>query len=214
MTPRPHIIVLPGGGYSGHAEHEKELVVNWLRGAGVDASYFLYPVSTRHPGPSEAIQAEVRRAREAGADRIGLLGFSAGGHAAGMAALTAADAEARVDAAILCYPVVSMQLDTHAGSRMQLIGPDASPELREATSVDRLVTESAPPFFIWHTVEDEAVPVEHVYLLGQALAANGVSHAMHVFARGRHGLGLAEGEGPVAAWTDLCIDWLHELGWV
>jgi dipeptidyl aminopeptidase/acylaminoacyl peptidase len=149
----------------------------------------------------------VQRVRARGATRIGLLGFSAGGHAAGHAALTVDG----VDFAILGYPVVSMLLETHAGSRENLIGLDASPELRAATSLERLVTASSPPFFIWHTADDAAVPVEHAYLLGQALAANGVKHALHVFEHGKHGLGLAEGTG-AEAWTALCALWIAENG--
>jgi acetyl esterase/lipase len=208
-----HIIVLPGGGYEMHAPHEAEPVADWLREVGVDASVFRYPVKTQHPGPLLAIQDEIRRVRAAGADRVGLIGFSAGGHAAGHAALQVGAGDATVDAAILGYPVVSMQLETHAGSRANLIGADASPELREATSLDRLVTASAPPFFIWHTGEDDAVPVEHSYLLGQALAAHHVPHSLHVFPRGGHGLGFAADAGTASAWPTLAADWLRELGW-
>ena len=107
-----------------------------------------------------------------------------------------------------------MELATHAGSRAELVGEDASPELRTATSVDRLVTASAPPFFIWHTAEDAAVPVEHSYLLAQALAAHEVPHALHVFPKGQHGIGLAEGEGAASVWPSLAEDWLRELGWI
>jgi acetyl esterase/lipase len=210
-----HIIVLPGGSYSLHAPHEAEPVAEWIEGLGISASVFRYPVSTRHPAPLLAIQAEIRRVRAAGATRVGLIGFSAGGHAAGHAALSAgAGEDTGVDAAILCYPVVSMELPTHAGSREELVGADASTELRTATSVDRLVTASAPPFFIWHTAEDEAVPVEHSYLLAQALAAHGVPHALHVFPKGPHGIGLAAGEGAAAVWPSLAEDWLRELGWI
>jgi acetyl esterase/lipase len=214
MTTKPHIIVLPGGGYTNHAEHEKQPVVDWLTGLGLDASVFLYPVSTRHPGPLDAVRDEVRRVRATGVERVGLLGFSAGGHAAGLAALDPGDPSAHVDAAILCYPVVSMQLETHAGSREKLIGLDASPALREETSLDRRVSPSAPPFFVWHTFEDAAVPVEHVYLLGRALAANAIPHDLHVFTHGVHGIGLAEGEGAASEWTNLCAKWLSELGWI
>ncbi len=206
-----HIIVLPGGGYENHAPYEAEPVAEWLREVGVDASVLRYPVKVRHPATLLAIQHEVRRVRAAGATRVGLLGFSAGGHAAGLAAL---QPESGVDAAILCYPVVSMELETHAGSRENLIGLDASPELREATSLDRLVTPSAPPFFIWHTGEDAAVPVEHSYLLGQALAAHRVPHSLHVFPHGGHGLTFAVGAGTASAWPALAADWLRELGWV
>jgi acetyl esterase/lipase len=210
-----HIIVLPGGGYTDLAPYEGEPVAEWLRGIGVAASVFEYPVQTRHPGPLDAIRAEVRRVRAAGAERVGLLGFSAGGHAAGHAALAPdASADERVDLAILCYPVVSMELETHADSRRRLIGLDSSPELRTATSLDRLVTPSAPPFFVWHTAEDDAVPVQHSYLLAQSLADSGIPHALHVFSRGRHGLALAVGEGDAEQWTALCAAWLREEGWI
>jgi acetyl esterase/lipase len=200
-----HVIVLPGGGYHRHAPHEGEPVAAWLRGLGLDASVFEYPVLTRHPAVVDAVAAEVRRVRTAGATRVGLLGFSAGGHAAGHTALTGDG----VDFAILGYPVVSMLTDTHAGSRENLIGLDASPELRATTSLERLVTASSPPFFVWHTADDASVPVEHAYLLGQALAAHGVKHALHVFQHGRHGLGLAEGT-EAEAWTALCALWIAE----
>jgi acetyl esterase/lipase len=212
---RDHVIILPGGGYAGHSPHEGEPVVEWLSGLGIEASVFAYPVKTRHPGPLEAVRAEVARVRDAGAARVGVLGFSAGGHAAAMAALAPGTAASeRIDLVILGYPVVSMLLPTHAGSRQNLLGPKPSDALRAANSADLLVTSAAPPFFIWHTAEDVAVPVQHSYLLGMALAAAGVRHALHVFPRGRHGLGLAEGSGGAARWTSVCEDWLREEGWI
>lgn len=218
---RSHIIVLPGGGYANHAAHEGEPVARWLEGLGLEASVFLYPVHTLHPGPLDAIRAEIRAARAAGAERVALVGFSAGGHAAGHAALAAGAAEdERVDAVILGYPVVSMQLDSHAGSRVNLLGADESAELRETMSLDRLVSAaaqraSAPPFFIWHTADDAAVPVEHTYLLGSALAASSVAHSLHVFPHGAHGLGLATGATDAPhRWPDLAADWLRDLGWI
>ena len=202
-----HVIVLPGGGYGRHAPHEGEPVAAWLRGLGLDASVFPYPVKTRHPGVQDAVVAEVRRVRDAGAGRVGLVGFSAGGHAAAMAASSA-------DLVILGYPVVSMLLDTHKGSRDNLLGPSPTPTERAATSADLLVTASSPPFFIWHTAEDASVPVQHSYLLGMALAAAGVRLELHVFPRGVHGLGLAEDSGAAARWTSLCEDWLRDEGWI
>jgi acetyl esterase/lipase len=202
-----HIIVLPGGGYGRHAPHEGEPVADWLRGLGLQASVFAYPVRTRHPGVQDAVVAEVQRVRDAGAGRVGLIGFSAGGHAAAMAAPVA-------DLVILGYPVVSMLLDTHKASRDNLRGPTPTTAERAATSADLLVTSSTPPFFIWHTAEDAAVPVQHSYLLGMALAAAGVRHELHVFPHGVHGLGLAEDSGAAARWTSLCEDWLRAEGWV
>ena len=216
---RRHIIVLPGGGYHRHAPHEGEPVAAWLRGLGgggqLDASVFEYPVLTRHPGPLDAIRAEVRRVRDAGAEQVGIIGFSAGGHAAGLAAL-APDArdDERVDLVILGYAVVSMELENHAPSRENLLGPDPSEALRAATSLDLLVTASAPPFFVWHTAEDQVVLVEHAYRLGSALAAANVPHSLHVFPRGKHGLGLATGSGTAESWTRLCEEWLDAQRWL
>jgi len=215
MSAGDHVIVLPGGGYARHAPHEAEPVAAWLEGLGVAASVFRYPVSTRHPGPLDAVRGAVRAAREAGATRVALLGFSAGGHAAGMAALAPGAApDERVDAAILCYPVVSMLLPTHAGSRHELLGDAASEPERAATSLERLVTPSTPPLFVWHTARDRVVPVEHAYLLGQALAAADVAHELHVFPEGPHGLGLAAGTPGAEEWPTLCAGWLRRGGWI
>jgi acetyl esterase/lipase len=209
---KEHIIVLPGGGYQRHADHEGEPVAAWLRGLGYDASVLAYPVGVRHPAPLESVRAEVRRVRSSGADRIGLLGFSAGGHLAGHAALTAGIGEPeRVDFAVLCYPVVSMLEYAHSGSRDTLLGPDSTDDERAATSLQNLVTEDAPPLFIWHTAEDASVPVQNAYLLGTALADRGVPHELHVFPTGRHGLGFAPEEPLVKQWPVLCAAWLHEV---
>ena len=83
-----HVIVLPGGGYSEHVAHEAEPIAGWLSGLGVRASVFRYPLLARHPVPLDALQAEIRKLRDAGARVIGLMGFSAGGHLAGLAALS------------------------------------------------------------------------------------------------------------------------------
>ncbi len=213
--PRTHVVVLPGGGYARRAPHEGEPVAEWLRGLGLDASVFEYPVLTRHPGPFHAVRRHIGELRAHGVERIGILGFSAGGHLAGHAAVSGL-----VDAAVLSYPVVSMQLPTHRGSRENLIGRRAWPWTRRALSIDRLVTRGAPPMFIWHTAEDELVPVEHAYLLGRALAEHEVPHALHVYPRGRHGLGLVDGvaggeeAGIARHWTRDCEEWLRELDWI
>src|SRR5690606_3223232 len=162
------------------------------------------------PAPLDAVRAEVRRVRAAGATRVALLGFSAGGHAAGMAAYAPASADERVDAVVLGYPVVSMMLPTHRGSREKLLGAQASWDARLATSLDQLVAPGAPPSFVWHTAADAVVPVQHSYLLGMALAAAGVPHELHVLPGEEHGVGLAEGQ-PAGAWRALCAEWLRTL---
>jgi acetyl esterase/lipase len=202
-----HMIVLPGGGYAEHVAHEAEPIAAWLGGLGVAASVFRYPLAVRHPEPLRALQAEIRRVREAGAGRVGLIGFSAGGHLAGLAALTPG-ADAAVDFAVLGYAITSMETETYRPARLILLGEDATPELRRATSLDALVTPSAPPLFLWHTAEDIYVPVEHTYRLAAALADSRVPHTVHVFAHGPHSLGLAHGAGEAAAWTTLAASWI------
>jgi acetyl esterase/lipase len=205
------MIVLPGGGYAQHAPHEAEPVAGWLGEIGVQASVFRYPLHARYPVPLEALRAEIGRRRAAGAQRIGLIGFSAGGHLAGLAALApGAATDERVNFAVLGYAITSMETETYRPARLILLGEDASPDLRRSTSLDSLVTPQSPPFFIWHTAEDPYVPPEHTYLLASALAANHVPHEVHVFAHGPHSLGLARGAGETEIWTTLASAWIRE----
>ena len=206
-----HMIVLPGGGYAEHAPNEAEPVAEWLGEIGVQASVFRYPVNVRHPVPLDALRAEIARRRAAGAQRIGLMGFSAGGHLAGLAALApGAAADETVQFAVLGYAITSMETETYRPARLILLGEDASPELCRSTSLDSLVTPQSPPFFVWHTAEDPYVHLEHTYRLASALAASNVRHAVHVFSRGSHGLGLAQDAGEAETWTTLANAWIHE----
>lgn len=207
----PVILVLPGGGYGKLAPHEGVPVAEWLEGLGWRARVVEYPVLTRHPAPLDTVQAVIREEREAGAPLIGIIGFSAGGHLAGHAALTGVDATA-VDFALLCYPVVNFLSETHAGSRENLIGLDATDELRRSVSLQLLVTPESPNLFIWATGEDASVPIhDHTYALGEALSRNGVEHDFHIFERGgQHGIGLAPGTATGRLWTELAANWLEK----
>lgn len=206
-----HLVVLPGGGYAQHAGHEGEPIVGWLNGLGTRASVFRYPLYVPHPEPLLALRAEIRRLRADGAQQVGLIGFSAGGHLAGLAALApGAEPDEEVDFSVLGYAITSMETETYRPARLILLGQNATPELRRATSLDVLVSESSPPFFLWHTAEDAYVPPEHTYRLARSLAAHGVPHAVHVFAHGPHSLGLAQDSGDAAAWTTLAAAWIAE----
>jgi acetyl esterase/lipase len=192
-----------------YAENEAEPIVDWLGGLGITASVLRYPLHAQHPVPLDAVRSEVRRLRATGTARVGVVGFSAGGHLAGQAALSdASSPDTRIDLAVLGYAITSMELETYRPARLILLGEDAPPELRRATSLDALVTAAAPPFFVWHTAEDPYVPVEHSYRLAAALAAQDVPHALHVFSLGPHSLGLARGAGEPSAWTELAEAWL------
>lgn len=208
-----HVLVLPGGGYEVHAARTSEPIVEWLGSIGIASSIVRYPLRTRHPAPLDAVRAAIREQRAAGAARVGVIGFSAGGHAAGLAAYApGAAAGERPDFAALCYPVVSMELPSHSTSRNNLLGPDASDELRAATSLDRLVGPDSPPTFGWHTAGDTVVPIEHSYRLAGALARAGVPHEFHAFARGNHALALARDAGGAEAWTELFRRWFEDSG--
>ncbi len=210
-VPDAHMIVLPGGGYAQHAPHEAEPVARWLGEMGVRASVFRYPLNVRHPVPLNALRAEIGRRRGEGARRIGLIGFSAGGHLAGLAALAPGAApDQTVQFAVLGYAITSMETETYRPARLILLGEDASPQLRRSTSLDALVTPGSPPFFVWHTAEDPYVLPEHTYRLASALAASNVPHAVHMFAHGPHSLGLARGAGEAAIWTTLAQAWIQE----
>jgi dienelactone hydrolase len=161
--------------------------------------------------PLEALRAEIGRRRAAGAQRIGLMGFSAGGHLAGLAALSPGAApDETVQFAVLGYAITSMETETYRPARLILLGEDASPRLRRSTSLDSLVAPQSPPFFVWHTAEDPYVLPEHTYRFASALAASRVPHAVHVFAHGPHSLGLAQDAGDAAIWTTLANAWIHE----
>ena len=158
--------------YQVHAPHEAEPVAAWLESLGIAASVLRYPLNTRHPGPLNAVRAEIA-ARGRQAAIVGVVGFSAGGHLAGQAALASErGGPARPDFALLGYAITSMETETYKLAQDLLLGPGASGQLRRQTSLDRLAHRGAPPFFIWHTAEDSYVPPEHSYRLAAALAAH------------------------------------------
>jgi acetyl esterase/lipase len=205
-----HFIVLPGGGYATHAENEAEPIVDWLRNLGISSGVLRYPLQQRHPAPLNAVRSEVRRLRSAGVHTVGVMGFSAGGHLAGHAALSADSADTRVDLAVLGYAITSMEFDAYEPASVILIGRSPTLEQKRETSLDALVTAAAPPFFIWHTAPDPYVSVSHSYRLAASLARAKVPHALHVFSQGPHSLGLASGAGEADAWTELAAAWLKQ----
>ncbi|MBT0768164.1 alpha/beta hydrolase [Kineosporia sp. J2-2] len=214
--PRPAVLVLPGGAYGHHGPHEGEPVARWLAGLGLHAFVLRYRVSPhRHPAPlDDAVRALARirsRAGDLGVDagRVGVLGFSAGGHLAASLANTAAPP----DLSVLAYPVISFTDEPHEGSVHHLLGEPVTTRQRLEHSAELHVSATTPPAFVWHTADDPAVPVGHSLRYVAALAAAGVPAELHVFPSGRHGLGLS-GEAPyVAHWTRLCERWLATFGW-
>lgn len=221
------VVVLPGGGYGHLAAHEGEGYARWLSALGFHAyelRYRLAPHGYRHPAMWEdgtrAMRMVRSRAAEVGFDSgcIGIMGSSAGGHLAAHVTVrndsgnpASSDPvehhSSRPDAAVLCYPVITMVAETaHGGSRKNLLGENPSTELCRDVSPECHVTTSTPPCFVWHTVEDPAVPVENSLDFAMALRRAGVAFELHLYEKGRHGLGLADGH----PWTIECARWLGE----
>ncbi len=227
------IVVCPGGGYGMLAiDHEGEQIAQWLIGEGIAAFILQYRHAPLygHPYPLMDAQRAVRTVRHKAADwgvkpdRIGILGFSAGGHLTASTGVLheggnpGADdpidrESARPDFMVPVYPVVTMQDDyTHKGSRKNLLGESPDPELVERYSLERQVNAENPPAFIVHTTEDTVVPVENAVQLYLALHHAGVPVEMHIYEKGRHGLGLGGGDAAFATWPAHCIDWLKVRG--
>jgi acetyl esterase/lipase len=224
--PTGAVIVCPGGGYAHLAPHEGEPIARWVNSRGYSAFVLHYRLA-HHPAPLEDAKRAIQYVRYKAAefnvapDKIAILGFSAGGHLAASAGtlFTSGDPNAedpiarcssRPDAMILCYPVISFGPCGHQGSMVNLLGENPPKELVEKLSLENAVTKQTPPAFIWHTQDDEAVPVENSLLFAKALKKHGVPFALHIYPHGRHGLGL--GEGLEASWTGLCGKWLESLG--
>lgn len=226
-TLTPAIIVCPGGGYTHKAQHEGSPIAEWLNTIGVNAFVLDYRVAPyKHPYPMLDVQRAMRYVRynckefNIDPNRIGILGFSAGGHLAGTAAvhfdLGREDGDeidkvsCRPDMAILCYPVITSGEYSHKGSFSNLLGENASQELLDYMSIEKQVKENTPPMFLWHTAEDASVPMENSLLMAKALKQNGVEFELHIFPNGRHGLGLRDEVPYVTRWAGLCEEWLRE----
>jgi acetyl esterase/lipase len=223
----PLVLVLPGGSYREHADHEGAPVAGWLASLGIHALVVRYPVDPhRFPVGLLRVQDVLAAVRTGAIDldganvdttRVGVLGFSAGGHLAALlstgASSTRTGSAGRVDLSILCYPVISMTHEPHSESLASLLGEGDTLDARRSLSAENLVDASTPPTFLWHTADDGGVPVSHALRYASALAAHNVPFDLHVFERGDHGKGLAFGLGPLAEWSRLCALWLGEHGW-
>lgn len=224
-------VVLPGGGYRGRARHEGEPIARWLASHGVTAFVARYRVHPyRHPAPLSDASRAIRYVRAHAAAwqldpaRIGILGFSAGGHLASTAAtlFTPGDpaagdpverASSRPDLAILIYPVITLAGEfAHAGSRTNLLGADATPDQVAAMSSERNVTDETPPVFLVHTTGDTVVPPENSLMFVEALRRHKVPVELHLYEGGRHGFGLGLKEGPFGTWSSLATLWLEKHG--
>jgi acetyl esterase/lipase len=234
-APRPAVLVLPGSGYHQCSPREAEALAIRFNAASYHAFVLWYSCwPRRHPVPILDCERALSIIRE-NADswdldgrRLGVMGFSAGGHLALSAAIFRKEnfavapginpGSTRPDALMLCYPVISAGEYAHRGSFDKLLGENPEPALVDLLSLERHVDGNLPPVFLWHTYTDASVPVENSFLLVSALRRAGVPLEMHIFPEGKHGLSLAIPETSAgdpgninlhaAQWFGLCLNWL------
>jgi acetyl esterase/lipase len=226
------VVVCPGGSYQ-HLSMEKEGsdIARWLNSLGVSAFVLQYRLGPKYHHPVELGDAQraIRTVRSRAADyrlnpdRIGIMGFSAGGHLASSAGthFDAGDTAAtdpidrlssRPDFLILCYPVISFLSYTHQGSKLHLLGGNPDPKLVENMSSEMAVTAQTPPTFLFHTTADTTVPSENSVLFYMALRKAGVPAELHIYERGPHGVGLAPTDEALSSWPQRLADWLRVRG--
>ena len=232
------LVVCPGGGYGGLADHEGTDYARWLNAQGISAFVLRYRLGSkgyRHPVMLGDVARAIRLVRHdaerlrVDPRRVGVMGSSAGGHLALTACLMGDDGAAeaadpvdrqpsRPDLGVLCYPVVSMLPEkTHRGSRKNLLGESPDEELARSLSGELAAHAAMPPLFIWHTLDDQAVPVGPVLELVLRLESLKRPCELHVYESGRHGLGLGlrpyDPAKPLHPWTSECSRWLKSHGY-
>jgi len=229
------LVICPGGAYANLAPHEGVHYALWLNEQGITGFVLKYRLASggyRHPAMMQDVQRAMRTVRanawkwNLDPNKIGVMGSSAGGHLAATA-LTHFDAGdpnavdpvdragSRPNLGVLCYPVITMGPDTHAGSKRNLLGDNPDASLVESLSNEKQVKSDTPPTFIFHTYEDATVKVENALEFAAALRRRGVPFALHIYPKGAHGMGLGSGQwdpGNRHAWTRECALWLKEQG--
>ena len=227
------VIVCPGGGYA-HLATDKEGTdpARWFNSLGISAFVLKYRLGPKYHHPNELLDAQraIRIVRSRAPqyalqpDRIGIMGFSAGGHLAATAGThfddgdaSAADpidrAGSRPDFLILCYPVITFtEPYLHRGSMRMLLGDQPDPTLVTNLSNELQVTARTPPTFLFHTTADTTVPVENSVMFYMALRKAGVPAELHIYERGPHGVGLAPTDEALSSWPARLADWLRVRG--
>ncbi len=215
------IIIFPGGGYQGLAEHEGKGYAEYFVKHGIACfvvTYRLAPAGYHHPAMLEDALSAIETIRANAADfgvapnKLGVMGSSAGGHLAAHALVAwdkyESDVSLRPDFGVLCYPVIlASGKNAHQGSIRNLLGDDPLPELVESVSCEKQISENTPPCFVWHTCEDNGVPVENSMIFASVLRKYGVAFELHLYTKGGHGLGLRS----EFRWETDCLRWLKEM---
>jgi acetyl esterase/lipase len=227
----PAMIVMPGGSYILRSEKAEGIdVAHWLNSIGISAFVLNYRLE-RHPAPLSDAQRSIQFVRanslrlQIDPQRIGVLGFSAGGHLAATAGTNylaanpqSPDPIERVSSKptviVLAYPVISFGELAHAPSRDMLIGPNPPPALVKLLSAENNVTAETPPTFLWAAKTDGTVDYRNSQMFADALTLHGVRHEYHLFPEGRHGSGLSDKEKYAYEWPALCKSWLEQTGFL
>ena len=232
-APTPAVIVCPGGGYGGLAwDYEGEEVAAWLNSHGIAGFVLRYRLGETygHPVPLMDAQRAIRTIRARAAEwnvdpgKIGILGFSAGGHLSSTAGThfdagdpNAADpidkVSCRPDFMVLIYPVISMNNpNTHLGSRRNLLGKNPDQSLIDLLSNELQVTENTPPAFLVHSTEDTAVPPQNSIEFYLACKKAHVPVEMHIYEQGKHGYGMGKGDPALSTWPGMLVEWFKKRG--
>jgi acetyl esterase/lipase len=233
--PMTAVIVAPGGGYRALSMNkEGRLPANYFNSLGIAAFVLKYRLGPKYHHPIELgdMQRAIRIVRSRASelhiapDRIGVMGFSAGGHLAATASTlfdrgnaSAKDpidrVSSRPDFAILGYPVITLTEPwTHQGSKTNLLGENADATLVRSMSMETRVTKETPPTFLFHTNADAAVPVENSIYYFLALRKAGVQAEMHVFKDGPHGVGMPMNDAALAEWPKVLANWMQASGFL
>lgn len=227
------VLICPGGGYGVLAfDHEGYQIARWLNENGIAGIILKYRLPNdlimkdKSVGPLQDAQEGIRYIRRKAAewninpDKIGVIGFSAGGHLASTISTHYAEkvyendaTSARPDFSLLIYPVISFDASfTHMGSRNNLIGKEAGDEAVKRFSNELQINEKTPPAFLVHSADDKTVPVKNSMVYFDALNKFNIPTEMHIYQKGGHGYGLSVGRGTQASWPALCISWLKANG--
>lgn len=215
------VIICPGGAYAGLAiGHEGKQFAEWLNQQGITALVLKYRMPNRHKNiPLEDAQQAIRYAREnakklgVSDNKIGIAGFSAGGHLASTASTHYASegTSTRPDFSILFYPVVTMYEGTHGGSKLNLLGDNPSTEDTYRFSNEKQVSVNTPPTILLLSDDDRSVPPQNSVNYYNALKQNGIPAAMYIFPEGGHGWGFRENFKYHEEMTSLLAKWLEKL---
>lgn len=234
------VLICPGGGYEHTSKREGEPVALRFAGQGIAAAVVDYSTNgPRYPMQLLQVLAAITYLRRNSGtlridpDKIAVMGFSAGGHAACSAgvfwqeefvekALGIAHGEDKPNGMILCYPVITSGTYAHRGSFDYLLGENPSAELLEKLSLEKQVSENTPQTFLWHTAEDGLVPAENSLMLAMALREKGIPIEMHIYPKGHHGMSLCDetvdrpenvtdGARYCSEWFSRCVKWVKEI---